>query len=104
MARPPGSSARPVSRDFRPRISCRYSGSRITAPNSAIMATTSSSTETVNIRKLKARRSSRGPSDFCSLSWRSTNASQASDANGQRHHGGGAGRLPPWPPPIWLRP
>ena len=31
MARPPGSRARPVSRDFRPRISCRYSGSRITA-------------------------------------------------------------------------
>ncbi|MCB5293350.1 hypothetical protein BJQ90_02798 [Arthrobacter sp. SO3] len=101
IARPPGSSVSPVSSDVSPRISCRYNGRRITAPNRAIMATTSSSTDTVNIREVNARRSSRGASDFCSRNCRSTNATMAMTPTANAMTAGAPG--PPWPP-IWLSP
>ncbi len=77
----------------------------MTAPNRAIMATTISSTDTVNMRKLNARRSSSGASFFCSFSWRNTKASMATTPTASATMAVAPGPLwPPWPPPIWLRP
>ena len=69
------------------------------------MATTISSTDTVNIRKLKALRSSSGASDFCSRSWRSTNATSPATPTARATSAPVLGPPPaPWPPPIWLSP